>query len=275
VAKGLVSFSLHFETWEGGKATYRWGTHACSECEILDAVNAKMGAFAAIYIDHTDGSDEATLVFADYTPVREETLELQSGVIPEGTLEITEAGKHDVARYAYADVKAVFEDPIINIADGKVTAEANGLKAEKQLETPRITFSTGKVIATANELRSESLIFLDEVAPRTHVTLTHSKEGIMRIQEFDRATNAIRYTDYDLSRLGSPHDLTLITGSTVQFTAPDNAGVELYDYSGTKPSKVGQHLDNLMFGFSHVFWVVSDAAEGASVALTLYVNPWS
>ena len=158
IAKGLVEFSLHFEcdNPETGKQIYSWGTHTCSDCEILDSVNTIMGAYAAIYIDGD------ALVFSDYTPVREKTLELESGIIPEGTLEITEAGKHDVARYAYADIKEVYETPGITITDGKVSATANGVTSEKGLETPKINIVDGKIKATANGLEATRKIWVDE-----------------------------------------------------------------------------------------------------------------
>lgn len=99
VAKGLVDFSLHFECEDAnGKTIYRWGTNTCSDCEILDSVNTRLGTYAAIYIDGD------TLVFADYTPITDGAIDLKSAIAPEGTLQITEAGKHDVGRYAYAEV---------------------------------------------------------------------------------------------------------------------------------------------------------------------------
>lgn len=242
---GLVEFSLHFECDgpETGKKIYSWGTHTCSECEILDSVNSIIGAYAALYIDGE------TLVFGDYTPVHNNTLELESGIIPEGTLTITEAGKHDVARYAYAEVKKVFTAPTITFSEGKVTASANGLKTEVPL-------------------------IVEELVKRSPVRLTHSKEGIIKIQSIDRADNSINYTEYDLERLESPIDFTPVAGSTMHFIASDNTSIELYDYSGEKPRKVGLHLTGFNEGFSHVFWTVPLVEENTSVALTLYVNPW-
>lgn len=132
VAKGLVEFSLHFECDdpETGKLIYRWGTYTCTDCEILDSVNTVMGAFAAIYINGE------TLVFADYTPVRNESLDLTSCVVPEGVVEITELGTHDVGRYAYAEVKAVYEQPKIEVSDATIKATANGLTTTTPLDIP-------------------------------------------------------------------------------------------------------------------------------------------
>lgn len=212
-AKGLVSFSLHFECWDAaGKLVYKWGTHTCSECEILDAINTKMGGFAAIYIDGE------TLVFADYTPVRAETLELSSGIIPEGTIELTKAGTHDVGRYAYADVKAVFETPSITVADGKIKAEANGLTAEEGLETPSITTSEGKVTAEANGLSKVEYIDTAALMHRTPVLITHRGGGSVTYQDIEYSTNRItektlQFTD----QTDNPYELNLITGSRAYF----------------------------------------------------------
>lgn len=277
VAKGLVSFSLNFECWEKDEKTgkeklvYKWGTHTCTECEILDSLNTvTMGAFEVICIDGE------TLVFKDYTPVREETLALRSGIIPEGTLEIKEAGKHDVARYAYADVLVKGDTPpTIDISNGVVTATANGLSAEKQLEEPTITIAGGKATATANGLSSEAQVSAEDVVKHTQIELTHEGEGTVKLQVIDRATNIITYVEHDLAQCENPIELAPISGSMVQFTASDGYSIELYDYSGAKPSKVGLHLTGITEGFSHVFWTVPAAAEGTSVALTLYANPWT
>lgn len=241
VAKGLVSFSLHFECWDAGKLVYKWGTHTCTECEILDAINTKMGAYAAIYIDGE------TLVFSDYTPVREETLELSSGIIPEGTLEITEAGKHDVGRYAYVDVKAVYETPGITIANGKVTAEANGLTAEEELETPSISVADGKVTAEANGLTAEKglerptievtstgyiearanglkkTIPNSDVLKFTQVRLYHPNGGLVMSTEGLQVNGSLAFNTLDLSK--RVVDVTLlypIAGSVMRFVSKNN-----------------------------------------------------
>ena len=88
VANGAVQFSIHFEdTDDNGLVVYRWGTAPCTDCEILDSVNAVLGAYQAIYV----AGD--TLVIADYNPVKDGTLSLDSaGIIPSGTLEITKGG---------------------------------------------------------------------------------------------------------------------------------------------------------------------------------------
>lgn len=150
-AAGIVSFSLHFECDdpETGALIYSWLTETCADCKILEGVNAVVGAYAAIYIDGD------TLVFADYTPVHEETAELRSGIIPTGTLNITEEGKHDVGPYAYVDVRTSGERPAVTVADGVVTAEAHGMMTMVRLEAPVITVAEdGTITATANGLSS-------------------------------------------------------------------------------------------------------------------------
>ena len=132
VAKGLVEFSVHLEcvAADGESIGYRWSTATCKGCEILDAVNAELGADAAMWVTGD------TLVIEDYTPVDGTALSLETpGIVPEGTLEINTEGVHDVARYAQAYVKYpdAFEVPAITAgADGVITAEANGRVATYQ-----------------------------------------------------------------------------------------------------------------------------------------------
>lgn len=150
-AKGLVKFSIFFEdvAEDGVTVLYRWGTLVNQNCEILDAINAVVGAYEAIYIDGD------TLVFSSYVPVHEETAELRSGIIPKGTLVVTEEGKHDVGLYAYVDVRTSGERPAVTVADGVVTAEAHGMTTMVRLEAPVITVAEdGTITATANGLSS-------------------------------------------------------------------------------------------------------------------------
>lgn len=99
--KGLVSFSVHFaDVDEKERMTYHWCTTTCNDCEILDSINALIGVYEKIYV-----SDEK-LVIADYTPVYEEALTLDSGgTVPEGTCIITTNGRHPVGEFATADVQ--------------------------------------------------------------------------------------------------------------------------------------------------------------------------
>ena len=129
--KGLVQFSLHFEDVDAnGERLYHWGTTVCKNCEILDAINHTIGAYAAIYVA------EDTLIFSDYAPVEDGALALETpGIVPEGTLEINAAGVHDVGKYAQAKVLGVYEAPTISVdgSTGVVTAEAHGVRGTHKL----------------------------------------------------------------------------------------------------------------------------------------------
>ena len=73
VAKGFVSFSVHFEDVDANGATlYRWGTTTCSECEILDSINANLGKYEAVYVVGD------ILVFADYNLVKNNTVSINT-----------------------------------------------------------------------------------------------------------------------------------------------------------------------------------------------------
>lgn len=176
---GIVSFSLHFEDFsEDGNPIYAWGTSPCTDCEILDCINAPVATYQAIYIDGD------TLVFADYTPVRDGTIMVETaGIVPEGSMTIETNGHHDVGLYAGVDVAVPrdypftlelqedglmvatdgvnttlthqLETPDIAIVDGTVTAAANGLESELPLETPTIAIDEGKITAAANGLEAE------------------------------------------------------------------------------------------------------------------------
>ncbi len=139
VASGMVQFSVHFEdTDDSGVVVYRWSTAPCTDCEILDSVNAVLGAYKAIYV----AGD--TLVIADYNPVKDGTLSLDSaGIIPSGTLEITEEGEYDVGQYAAVNVTVpgLYEDPTIEVDEstGLITATANGKESTAQVVIPSCT----------------------------------------------------------------------------------------------------------------------------------------
>lgn len=72
VKAGIVAISVHFEcVSDDGTLLYRFSTHRCEECEILDSVNAPVG----VYDVCVEGNK---LVFADYIPVRDGSLMLES-----------------------------------------------------------------------------------------------------------------------------------------------------------------------------------------------------
>lgn len=106
VAKGIVQFSVHFEDFDDDGATlYRWSTATCKDCDILDSVNAVLGAYQAVYV----AGD--TLVFADYNVVKDGVLEIKTnGLIPEGTLQINENGTFPVGEYAEVNVSVHTKD---------------------------------------------------------------------------------------------------------------------------------------------------------------------
>lgn len=130
VAKGIIQFSVHFEDFDDdGNILYRWGTATCKDCEILDSVNAVLGAYKAVYVSGD------TLVFADYNVVNDGVLKLETkGIIPEGILGITENGTYDVGRFAQVDVSVNENPPEITISeDGKVIATEGEATSEVQL----------------------------------------------------------------------------------------------------------------------------------------------
>ena len=115
VAKGVVKFSVHFEDRDGSGATlYRWSTATCKDCDILESINGILGAYEAIYVIGE------TLVISDYTLVDNNTLSLDSKIIPEGRVQITENGTYDVYKYAQAEVSV---DP----PSGVFTITENGM----------------------------------------------------------------------------------------------------------------------------------------------------
>ena len=116
VAKGVVQFSVHFEdSNEDGATLYRWSTATCKDCDILDSVNAVLGAYEAVYVAGN------ALVFADYNAVKNATLEIETnGLIPKGTLAITENGNYPVGEYAEVNVNVMADPDLVaeNIKKG-------------------------------------------------------------------------------------------------------------------------------------------------------------
>lgn len=116
VAKGVVQFSVHFEdSNEDGTTLYRWSTATCKDCDILDSVNAVLGAYEAVYVAGN------ALVFADYNMVKDATLEIETnGLIPKGTLAITENGNYPVGEYAEVNVNVMGDPDLVaeNIKKG-------------------------------------------------------------------------------------------------------------------------------------------------------------
>lgn len=161
---GVVSFSVHFADFsESGKPIYHWGTAECKECEILDTVNAVIGAFESIYVDGE------TLVFADHTPVRDKTLMLETpGIVPNGRKSIYTNGIHDVAEFASVDVAVSTErPPIIEVRDGGMVVASDGTPQNVttyQLDAPTIEVGEGGTV-TAKSYGMETphkLTFADD-----------------------------------------------------------------------------------------------------------------
>lgn len=116
--KGLVSFSVHFSDQDDtGKKTYRWSTTTCTDCEVLDSLNAALGVYERIYVS------ENKLVIADFTPVHDKTLSLESnpnGTVPTGEIDITANGKWPVGGYATANVAVELNpDPLEITTNGE------------------------------------------------------------------------------------------------------------------------------------------------------------
>ena len=100
VAKGIVQFSVHFEDKDATGTIYRWSTATCKDCDILDSINDKLGVYEAMYV----AGD--TLVIADYTLVKDDSLELDSNaIVPDGILNISANGNNiSVREYAEVNV---------------------------------------------------------------------------------------------------------------------------------------------------------------------------
>lgn len=130
VAAGIVSFSVHFEDLDANdKLSYRWSTTTCKDCEILESINAFLSTYEAIYVSGD------TLVIADYTLVKNETLSLETnGLIPEGTIKITRNGSYDVGKYAEIEVAVGANAPQIKVSkDGVITASEGGVESQLKL----------------------------------------------------------------------------------------------------------------------------------------------
>lgn len=143
---GLVSFSVHFEdSTAEGTITYRWSTTECKECEVLDSINAAVGVFELLYVD------DKTLVFADHTPVRDETLLLETpGIVPSGTKLINTNGHHDVHEFASVDVAVPSNfTPNLTVENGGLVIADDGTpqnRVTKQLDAPIITVKDNGVV---------------------------------------------------------------------------------------------------------------------------------
>lgn len=130
IAKGLVQFSVHFEDIDDdGTTLYRWSTATCRDCDILDSVNSDLGSYEAIYV-----SGE-TLVISDYTPVRDNSLSLETnGIIPEGTKTITANGTYEVGEFAQVEIAVDAEAPQITVQNnGLIIASEGGVESQVKL----------------------------------------------------------------------------------------------------------------------------------------------
>ena len=131
-AKGVVSFSVHFEDTAAGDTVYKFSTTTCKNCEILESINGIMGAYEAVYV-----SDDA-LVFADYTLITDGELEIETnGLIPEGTFEITANGTYDVGKYSAAKVLIEAAMPTITVSENgiiRASTVGGGTKEYRLLE---------------------------------------------------------------------------------------------------------------------------------------------
>lgn len=121
VAKGIVQFSIHFEDFDENKNTlYRWSTTTCKDCEILESINGLIATYEAVYV----AGD--TLVFADYTPVTDGEVEINTTIVPTGNLKITENGTHAVGEYASVEVCVNYDELFCKV-DYEFDAIADGL----------------------------------------------------------------------------------------------------------------------------------------------------
>lgn len=174
VSKGVVQFSLHFECLDADGATvrYHWGTAVCKNCEILDSVNHAIGVYSAMWV----AGD--TLVISDYTPVTDGVLDLQTpGIVPDGTLEITENGVHDVGLYAQVSVAVPPKEVSTELANGKIVNNSSWVLYADFTTRDRENFGTGVKenkdveIPSRTELRIDGLMRLTNVGIHRIITM--------------------------------------------------------------------------------------------------------
>ena len=128
-AKGLVSFSVHFEDKdENDKTVYKFSTTTCRDCEILESINTAVATYEAIYVNGNK------LVIANYTPVADGKAVINTTMMPKGTLTITEDGSYNVGEYAGVEVLRTDAAPVVVVSEeGTVKATANGRETALQL----------------------------------------------------------------------------------------------------------------------------------------------
>lgn len=226
VAKGLVSFSVHFEdTDPNGLTIYRWSTATCTECEILDSINAVLGAYEAIYVAGNK------LVFADYIPVKDKTLVLETnGLIPEGTLKIEKNGIFDVGRYAQADVE-VLEDPNLipeNIKHGVDIFGVTGTCKSCTVVSGSITASGGDFWKVVDADVDFSGISTSGSVELKTVSLYADGSKIDQIVT-DFIKDTVVVIRYSIDKTLSDHEITL-GGSGWEYIASAKVSGDVIDY---------------------------------------------
>lgn len=173
--KGVVEFSLHFEdvSEDGEHRLYHWGTTACKNCEILDSINHVIGVYAAMYV----AGD--TLVIADYTPVESGALALETpGIVPEGTMKITENGVHDVGTVAQVDVAVYDRNPTLKMFPVKISLTNANVNYRTYLSYPCVSkvLDTGEIVLS-NLMTLMSFGVHDYEIPVGVKAIIHSDDG--------------------------------------------------------------------------------------------------
>lgn len=216
-ATGVVSFSVHFEDTASGNTVYKFSTTTCKSCEILDAINAIVGAYEAVYV-----ADDA-LIFADYNAVKDGTLALDTnGLIPEGSLTITANGSYDVGKYAEVKVDITDAIPTIMVGeDGVVIASTPADYNEHTLSSLDDPDFKG-----ANIRHGVNIFGVDGNCPVVeYVTgqIQNNAGSAIKVHMFGWSALSFhpRYQEYEVSA-GKPMGATLAKGSPIVIRCKSN-----------------------------------------------------
>jgi hypothetical protein len=212
---GIVSFSIHFEDYaEDGTKLYGWGTTKCEECEILDSVNALVATFASVYV--ANGS----LVFGDYTPVHDGNAVINTTMMPEGNMEITENGTYDVAKYATAEVVIPDPEPVTDpdLVPENIKKGVNIFGVEGTYDLSLETFEGGVYVHTPNTYVKVHYVSYDKdnrCIKYNTVTVDNSATITINVLKNTPITFSAYSTDFSTTHydIKAPDDVTFLESS--------------------------------------------------------------